>query len=127
MSSSDGTRQSVSCMVPVTSKDHTGNGVIKGLLGEMASLVGRVEDLIVEDREVQGQAKTDRVSRGEVGLGHLGGVLVGLERLLGRVLPLFAGSELGQVAMIVTLPAMRSPSAAVDEMRSTEKMTYILW
>ncbi len=32
-----------------------GNGVVKGLLGKMASAVGRVEDLVVEDGEVEGK------------------------------------------------------------------------
>lgn len=31
------------------------DGIIKSLLGKVAGLIGRVEDLIVEDREVQGE------------------------------------------------------------------------
>ena len=38
-----------------------GNGIIKCLLREVASALGRVEDLVVEDREVQGQTKTNWV------------------------------------------------------------------
>lgn len=41
----------------------------------MAGAVGRVEDLVVEDREVQGQAKADGVSRGELALRDVGGDL----------------------------------------------------
>lgn len=52
-----------------------GNGVVKGLLGKMAGTVGRVEDLVVENGEVQSETKADRVGRGEVGLGNIGGVL----------------------------------------------------
>lgn len=52
-----------------------GNGVVKGLLGEVACAVGRVEDLVVEDGEVQGETKADRVGRGKVGLGNIRGVL----------------------------------------------------
>jgi hypothetical protein len=33
----------------------------------MASLVGRVEDLVVEDREVESQAEADWVGGGKVG------------------------------------------------------------
>ena len=43
-----------------------GDGIIESLLGEMASLIGGVQDLIVEDREIQGEAKTNGVSRSKV-------------------------------------------------------------
>ena len=43
----------------------------------MACAVGRVEDLVVEDREVQGETKADGVSWGKVGLGNIGGILSG--------------------------------------------------
>ena len=41
----------------------------------MAGAVGRVEDLVVEHGEVEGQAEADGVRRGELGLGNVGGVL----------------------------------------------------
>lgn len=63
--------------------EHTSNGIVKGLLGEMTCLVGRVEDLIVEDGEVEGKAETDGVGRSEVCLSDLGGSLVSLQRLVG--------------------------------------------
>ena len=90
----------------------TSNGIVKGLLGKMASLIRRVEDLVVEDGEVQGQAQPDRVSRGQVGLGDLGGVLVGLERLLGRLPTLIADGELGQITMVVALPRCQNTESA---------------
>ena len=77
----------------------------------MASLVGRVQDLVVEDREVQSESETDGVGRGEVSLGNLGGVLVSLERLVGRGLALVTKSELGEVTVVVTLPVRRISSA----------------
>lgn len=83
----------------------TSNGIVKRLLGQMAGLVRRVENLVVEDREVEGKAQADGVGRGELGLGNLGGRLVGLEGLVGRVLALVANGELGEVAVVVTLPA----------------------
>lgn len=82
----------------------TGDGIIEGLLGKVASLVGSIEDLVVEDREVEGQAETDGVGGGELRLGNLGGSLVGVKRLVGRILARVADGELGEVAVVVTLP-----------------------
>ena len=41
----------------------------------MAGTVGRVEDLVVEDGEVEGQAEADGVSRGQLCLGNVGSAL----------------------------------------------------
>ena len=83
---------------------HTSDGIVKGLLREVARLIRRVEDLVVEHGEVQSETKADRVGRGQLGCGNLARGLVGLERLVGRVLALVARSEFGQVAVVVTLP-----------------------
>lgn len=88
----------------------TGNGIIERLLGEMASLVGGVENLVVEDGEVQGETQADGVRGRELSLGNLGGSLVRLERLVGGVLALVANGELGEVAVVVTLPVAESDS-----------------
>lgn len=72
----------------------------------MASLVGSVENLVVEDGEVQGETQADGVGGRQLGLGDLGGGLVGVERLVGRVLALVADGELGEVAVVVTLPVV---------------------
>lgn len=92
---------------------HTGNGIIKGLLGKMASLVGGVEDLVVKDGEVEGQAEADGVGRRKIGRSNIGRSLVSLERLVGRGFALVSKSELGEVAVVVSLPVRRvvSPSA----------------
>lgn len=82
----------------------TSNSIIKGLLGQVAGLVRSIEDLVVEDREVEGKAEADGVSGGELSLGDLGGGLVGLEGLIGRVLALVANGKLSEVSVIVTLP-----------------------
>lgn len=82
----------------------TGNGIVEGLLGEVASLVGGVEDLVVEYGEVKGKTKTDRVGWGKFGLGNLGGSLVGVEGLVGGVLALVANGELSEVTVVVALP-----------------------
>jgi hypothetical protein len=70
----------------------------------VASLIRSVEDLIVEDREVKGKTQADGVSRGQLGLGDLGGSLVGLEGLVSRVLALVADGKLSKVAVIIALP-----------------------
>jgi len=54
-----------------------GNSVVEGLLGEVASTVGGVEDLIVEYGEVQSETEADGVSGGEISLGNFGSVLDG--------------------------------------------------
>jgi hypothetical protein len=70
----------------------------------LASLVGRVEDLVVENGEVQCETETDGVGRSKVGGSNIGGGLVGLERLVGRGLALVTNSELGEVTVVVALP-----------------------
>ena len=86
---------------------HTSNGVVESKLGEVASLVGRVEDLVVEDGEVEGQSKANGVGRGKVSLSDLGGSLVSLEGSIGRALAVVANGELGKVTVVVTLPIKR--------------------
>jgi len=80
-----------------------GDGVVKRLLGKMASLIRGIEDLVVEHTEVQSETKTDGVRRCKVGLRDLGSSLVRLERLVGRSLALVANSKLGEVTMVITL------------------------
>ena len=85
----------------------TSNSVIKCLLSEMASLVWGVENLIVEDGEVQGETKTDRVGGSEVGSRNFGSSFICFQRLICRYLALITKSKLGQVTMVVTLPVSR--------------------
>lgn len=82
----------------------TSNGIIKGLLGKVASLVGSIEDLVVEDREVESQPETNGVRGRKLRLRNLGGGLVGVEGLVGRILARVTDGELGEVAVVVTLP-----------------------
>ena len=72
----------------------------------MASLVGGVQDLVIEDGEVESETQTDRVGRRQLSLGDLGSSLVGLERLVCGVLTLVANGELGEVSVVVTLPVI---------------------
>ena len=70
----------------------------------MASLVGGIEDLVVENREVESEAEADWMGGSQVGLSDLGGSLVRLEGLVGRSLALVAHGELGEITVVVTLP-----------------------
>jgi hypothetical protein len=73
----------------------------------LASLVGRVEDLVVENGEVQGKTEADGVGRSKVGGSDVSGSLVSLERLVGGGLALVTNGELGEVAVVVALPRKR--------------------
>jgi hypothetical protein len=84
--------------------DPTSNSVIKGLLGKVACLIRRVEDLIVEDGEVEGKTKADWVCWCKVGLGNFGSILVSLEGLVGRLLSLVANRKLSKVSVVISLP-----------------------
>jgi hypothetical protein len=88
----------------------------------LASLVRSIEDLIIEDRKVEGQAETDGVCWGKIGVGDLGGSLVCLERLVGRGLALVANGEFSEVAVVISLPVN-----SLDRSRRQNRMTYILW
>ena len=82
----------------------TGNSVVECLLGELASLVWGVEDLVVEHREVEGKTKTDGMRGSEIGGRNLSGSLVGLKRLVGRSLALIAEGKLGKITVVIALP-----------------------
>ena len=57
----------------------TSNGIVKCLLSEVTSLVGRVEDLVVEDGKVQCETETDWVRRCEISGSNLGRSFIGLQ------------------------------------------------
>ena len=52
------------------------------ILGQLAGLLWRVEDLVEEDREVEGQAEADGVCGVHMGPADVKGLLVGLLRAL---------------------------------------------
>ena len=81
-----------------------GDSIIKSLLCEVASLIGGVEDFVVEDGEVQRETKTDGVSWSKIGAGNFGSVLVRLKGLVSRDFTLVTHGELGQVTVVVSLP-----------------------
>ena len=80
------------------------NGIVESLLGEVASLVWRVEDLVVEHREVQCKAESDGVRGGEISLSDFGGVLICFKRHVCRPLSLLRDGELCEVSVVVALP-----------------------
>lgn len=97
----------------------------------MARAVGRVENLVVEDREIEGQSQADGVGWRKLGLSNVGGALYKVKRLeqepfirhvkfrgvvpylVGLVgsgssnLTLLARGKLGKIAVIITLPVHR--------------------
>jgi hypothetical protein len=71
----------------------------------MARLIRRVQDFIVEHRKVESETEADWVSWCKISLGNFGSILVGLQRLVCRLLALLANSELSKVTVVVTLPS----------------------
>mmetsp|Transcript_26473 Transcript_26473/g.81413 ORF Transcript_26473/g.81413 Transcript_26473/m.81413 type:complete len:358 (+) Transcript_26473:535-1608(+) len=78
-----------------------GDGVVEGLLGDVAGAVRGREDFVVEDAEVEGQAQTDGVRRRQGLGGDLGRDLVRFERFARRRFSLVGGLELGEVPVVV--------------------------
>lgn len=104
----------------------TSNGIIESLLGEVASLIGGVQDLIVKDGEVEGKTQADGVSRGKLSLSNLSSGLVGFERLVGGVLAAVANSELGKVTVVVTLPVEeKHKKVRQNAAREAEKSWFV--
>jgi hypothetical protein len=71
----------------------------------MARLIRRVQDFIVEHRKVESETEADWVSWCKISLGNFGSILVGLQRLVCRLLALLANSELSKITVVVTLPS----------------------
>lgn len=59
--------------------ERTGNGIIESLLGEVAGLIWGIENFIIENREVESEAKTDWVSGCKISSRDLGCCLVSLQ------------------------------------------------
>ena len=98
------------------------NCIVESLLGEVASLVWRVEDLVVEHREVQSKAESDGMRGCEISLSNFGGILVCFKRLVRRPLSLLRNGKLSEVSVVVALP-LRCQSYN----RVLICNTYILW
>ena len=72
-------------------------------LGELASLLGRVEDLIVEDGEVERQTEADGMRGLHLGLSNLEGLLVSLLRIFENLRSSVTHSHLGKVPVVISL------------------------
>ena len=64
----------------------------------MACAVGRVDDLVVEDGEVEGESEPDGVGRLHLALGDLERLLVRLLGVLQHGGPVVPGGNLGKVS-----------------------------
>jgi len=73
------------------------------LLGDLARLVGGVEDFVVEDGEVQGKTQSDRMRGRKVRRGNIRGALVRVKGRSSRLLAGFPGLELREVPVVVSL------------------------
>ncbi len=73
--------------------------VLTYLLGQLARLLWRVEDLVVEDGEVERQSQADGVRGLHLRLGDLKGLLVRLLGVLQHAVAVVAGGNLGQVSV----------------------------
>jgi hypothetical protein len=100
------------------------DSIVERLLGEVTSSVGAVEDFVVEHGEVQGETESDGVGRRKLGDGNVGGGLVGFQRLVGGLLSLVTGGELGEVSVVVSHPTSHAVSSAL---RTAPDRTHILW
>lgn len=108
-------------------KRHTSNGIVKGKLGQMASLVRRVEDLVVEDREVKSQPETDGVGGGKLSLSDFGSTLVGFEGSVGSTLATVANGEFCEITVVVTHPTIKLALDFLVIFANSGFRTYILW
>jgi len=77
--------------------------IVERQLGETAGLVGRVEDLVVEDGEVQRESETDRVCGRKFGRGDGGSRFVRFEGSFRRFRTCVTGSEFGEVSVVISL------------------------
>lgn len=80
------------------------NRIIKCLLSELASFVRSIENLIVEHAEVERESKTDGVSGGKLDSSNGRGSLVGFKRSIRGHSTLVTRCELGEIAVVVSLP-----------------------
>jgi hypothetical protein len=79
---------------------------------------------IIEYREVEGKSKTARVCWRQFSDSNIGGGLVSIEGLVGRVFPLVACGKLSQVAVVITHPRMKG-ELTLRGIKDTR--THILW
>ena len=67
-------------------------------------MIGRVEDFVVENGEIESETETDWMCWCEISLCDFGGSLIGLERLVSRSLSFVGNGEFCEVTVVVALP-----------------------
>lgn len=77
-----------------------------------AGSVGWVEDLVVEDGEIEGEAEADGVRWGQLRQGEIRSGFVGHQAVLCCFLSVVARGKLCQVPVVVTLPGVREIKVA---------------
>ena len=70
-------------------------------LGELASLLGRVEDLVIEDGEVERQTEANWMRRLHLGLRNFKGLLVSLLRIIQHGRAAVSYGNFGKVPVII--------------------------
>jgi len=83
---------------------HTGNSIIESLLGKLACLVRRIQDLVVEYGEIKSKTKSDRVGWSKLLLRNTTGRLICLVRSIGGSFPLVSLSKFSEIAVVVSVP-----------------------
>lgn len=88
----------------LTQRVQLSNRIIKRLLRQLTCLLGTVEDLVVEDREVERQSESDGVGGWQLAGGMGARLVVGLEAVVRRLLLAFSRFKLRQVPVVVSFP-----------------------
>ena len=76
---------------------------IADLLGQLAGLVGGVEDLVVEDGEVEGETQPDGVGGLHGRLGNVESILISLLGIVNNSSLGISYGNLGKIPVVVTL------------------------
>ncbi len=80
-------------------------------------MIGTIQNLIIEHREVKGKFKIDRMCWRQLSDDNTEGGLVHIQRLVGQVFPLVTCSKLSQVAVVITHPRMKDKSILRGDIR----------
>mmetsp|Transcript_3167 Transcript_3167/g.5769 ORF Transcript_3167/g.5769 Transcript_3167/m.5769 type:complete len:216 (+) Transcript_3167:213-860(+) len=80
-----------------------GDALIKGLLCQMAGALRRVQNLVIEHREVKGEAEANRVCWGQIGERNVLSSFVSEQSLFSSLLAVIPSLEFSKVTVIVTL------------------------
>ena len=79
------------------------NGIVEGLLGQLAGFAGVVLDLIVENGVVEGKTEPDGMGGLEILLSLLSGALVGIMSVVTSLVVLSSGGVFRNVSEVVSL------------------------